>query len=189
MAKGQQWERLVCKRLSLWWTGDREDIFWRTANSGGRATTRSKKGQETKHQSGDISFTDSVGEPLLKALTLELKNGYSSRSIADLLDQTPKAGGKTYHDWLTKLIATHKRAGSLYWALIVKRNRREPLIFFPHALQCDLSLYTNCITLCDSIPYILLTCSSELSVVGVHLEAFLSVVKPDHIRKLVNKVR
>ena len=43
--KGGEYERTVCKKLSLWVSnGTRDDIFWRSAMSGGRATLQRKKG-------------------------------------------------------------------------------------------------------------------------------------------------
>jgi len=43
MAKGSSFEREICTILSKWWTNnERDDVFWRTAGSGARATTRSK---------------------------------------------------------------------------------------------------------------------------------------------------
>ena len=36
--KGSEFEREMCKCLSLWWTDSkRDDVFWRSAQSGGRA--------------------------------------------------------------------------------------------------------------------------------------------------------
>src|SRR5215216_6431446 len=41
--KGPQWEREVCRALSLWVTnGERVDVFWRSAMSGGRATVHNR---------------------------------------------------------------------------------------------------------------------------------------------------
>ena len=39
--KGSSFERLVCKRMSMWLSkGERDDLFWRSAMSGGRATVQ-----------------------------------------------------------------------------------------------------------------------------------------------------
>ena len=65
-AKGSQFERTVCKDLSLWWTkGKRDDVFWRTSGSGARAKTRSKTGEKTFGQYGDVQATDPIGQPLI----------------------------------------------------------------------------------------------------------------------------
>lgn len=73
-AKGAQFERQVCKELSLWITqGEREDIFWRSAMSGGKATRMKAAGKTAASMAGDIIATDSIGERLLKDFMVECK--------------------------------------------------------------------------------------------------------------------
>ena len=63
-SKGSAFEREISKSLSLWYTeGERDDIFWRSSQSGGRATTRAKKGKKTAASYGDITALDNRGEP------------------------------------------------------------------------------------------------------------------------------
>ena len=55
-AKGAEFERHVCKTLSLAITkGDSDALFWRSAMSGGRATIQAKDDIKNKAQAGDIS--------------------------------------------------------------------------------------------------------------------------------------
>jgi hypothetical protein len=80
MAKGGNFEREVSKDLSLWWSnGERDDIFWHTGGSGSRFTSRRKQNKDTAYQGGDITFTDPIGEPLIKMFSIELKTGYGSK--------------------------------------------------------------------------------------------------------------
>ena len=76
--KGAEWERSTCKRLSLWVSNmTREDIFWRSAMSGGRATFATRKGREAEEvsaQAGDISAISAEGELLIKHFFIECKN-------------------------------------------------------------------------------------------------------------------
>lgn len=73
-AKGSAFEREVCKRLSLWVTKkERDDVFWRSAISGGRATVSSKKGHNMSHVSGDICAVHPAGFPLIEAVLIECK--------------------------------------------------------------------------------------------------------------------
>lgn len=82
MGKGDDFERDVSRMLSLWWTeGKRDDIFWRTSASGGRATARAEyAGRQTKYEHGDVTFTDPVGKPLLDLAVIEAKRGYTNTS-------------------------------------------------------------------------------------------------------------
>lgn len=73
--KGAAYERMICKRLSLWVSGlERDDLFWRSSMSGGRATVYRKGGGTRVHaQAGDISAVDPQGADLLKLFTIEVK--------------------------------------------------------------------------------------------------------------------
>lgn len=80
MGKGGTFENEIAKQLSLWFTdGQRDDIFGRSDGSGGRFTSRWKKGKTTASQSGDITFIDILGEPLIKIWNIEVKTGYSGK--------------------------------------------------------------------------------------------------------------
>jgi hypothetical protein len=79
--KGGDFERQLSKQLSLWWTNDqRDDVMWRTSQSGGRATQRAKKAVSTRYSYGDISFTDPLAQPLFDLLVISAKRGYTATS-------------------------------------------------------------------------------------------------------------
>ena len=80
--KGQNFERDICKKLSLWY-GGRKDIFWRTAGSGARATVRMKQDKCTALSAGDIGCIDPIGSQFLEVCLIELKRGYSN--VIDIL--------------------------------------------------------------------------------------------------------
>ena len=141
-SKGPAWEREFCKKLSHWWSGgERDDLFWRTANSGGRATVRGRKGSQTAGHYGDICATDPSGEPLLRLFAWELKRGYSKDTLADLLDKPPKAKTQRYEEWILKAESVRKQAGACFWALVIRRDRRLPLILIPDGAADGLDLY------------------------------------------------
>src|SRR4051794_4734956 len=72
--KGSSYERYVCKVLSLWITnGEREDVFWRSAMSGGRATVQHRRGVSVR-QSGDICAVAPEGHVLTDTLYIECKH-------------------------------------------------------------------------------------------------------------------
>ena len=81
--KGAAHERHVCQRLSLWVSDlTREDCFWRSAMSGGRATLKSRKACKGNGkiknpafgaQSGDVTATHRMGNLLIDLFVVECK--------------------------------------------------------------------------------------------------------------------
>lgn len=73
--KGSAFERLVCKQLSLWVSeGSQEDVFWRSAMSGGRSTVAFAKGKRLAQQAGDISCIHPIGQPFIDNFMVECKS-------------------------------------------------------------------------------------------------------------------
>ncbi len=126
MAKGSSFEREMAKKLSLWWSDNaRDDLLWRSSMSGGRATVRAKSGKTTANSCGDLTALDKEGQSLLDITAFELKRGYNSYSIQDLLDKVNGKGG--FWDFIEQASRDASLAGSLYWTVIHKRDRREPI--------------------------------------------------------------
>lgn len=72
--KGSQFEREVCVLLSRWITnGAQEDVFWRSAMSGGRATVAKAHGKSLANQVGDISCIDPAGMEFSSRFAVECK--------------------------------------------------------------------------------------------------------------------
>lgn len=73
-AKGSAFERVICKDLSLWLSrGERDDLLWRSAMSGGRASAQFKRGRRNLTQTGDISAIDPLGSLLTSKILIECK--------------------------------------------------------------------------------------------------------------------
>ncbi len=71
-AKGSEFEREICKYLSVWINGiEKPYIFWRSPSSGALATIA-----ESMDASGDIIALRPEGKFLTDRFSLELKNGY-----------------------------------------------------------------------------------------------------------------
>ena len=141
MAKGSSFERELCKDLSEWWTRDRrDDVFWRTAGSGARATTRGKRGRKTAGAAGDVCATDPIGDPFTRLITLELKRGYNAAHLHALLDRAPHAATQLYEDWLAQAERSAKNAGTPYWWLVHRRDLREAVLTMPLELAAQLNL-------------------------------------------------
>lgn len=133
--KGSSFERKVCKMLSLWWTSSkRDDIFWRTAGSGGRATVRKKKGKNTYNQHGDICAVDPIGEPLLKLCTIEVKRGYKGWCVLDLVDAKGKESVQKLKHFMVQARMESHEAGVPWYMIICQRDRRTPIIVIPTEL-------------------------------------------------------
>jgi len=123
MAKGSNFEREVSKELSLWTTnGVRDDIYWRSSQSGGRATIRARQGKKTANSAGDICFIDPIGKPLLDIFVLELKNGYGGKKslnrqkikdyVSDLVhyNTSDKRQKKRIHEIALKTLTDKQKA-------------------------------------------------------------------------------
>lgn len=73
--KGAGFEIKICVQLSLWLTrGKSRDCFWRSAMSGGRATTAFKRGVRLDRQAGDICAISPEGHRITDNYYLECKH-------------------------------------------------------------------------------------------------------------------
>jgi hypothetical protein len=72
--------------------------------------------------------------------TVELKRGYSKRTFADLLDAPPRAAVQTYEKWFEQAAAASGNAKSWAWMLVVKRDKRDPILFMPYGAQLRIRL-------------------------------------------------
>ena len=185
--KGSGFERDVCSKLSLWWTdGRRDDVFWRSAGSGARATTRSKRGRQTVNQHGDITAVDPVGASLTDLFSIEIKRGYNVSTVHDLLDRSLSAAELDYERWIVNAMRDCRSAGAAGWLLIAKRDRHEAMIWMEaltmglfDQIGVDLQI-PPCCTLTTRIrnPKI------QTTIFGMTLENFLMNVKPQAIMEL-----
>ncbi len=134
--KGSSFERKICKQLSEWWSyalegTARDDIFWRSSQSGGRATQRAKSGKKTFGSQGDIAAVDPVGRPLLEVFTLELKRGRSHGNLGDCVDTANDKRRKPnkFEETLLQAISQAQAAGSQSWLVIAQRDRRRCMVY------------------------------------------------------------
>jgi hypothetical protein len=121
-AKGASFERDICRQLSLWVSaGQQEDVFWRSAMSGGRSTVAHAKGKRMAAQAGDISCIHHIGSKLTDRFLLECKN-YKDLNIAGLI-----TGKGNLIDFWNQTFHEAKRYDKLPF-LIAKQNRMPTLI-------------------------------------------------------------
>lgn len=182
--KGNTFERLICKELSLWWTDqERDDVFWRSASSGGRATQRFARGKTTAGACGDICAVDPIGEPLLKLVTIELKRGKSHGEPGDVLDCKPAS--LKNHKWIQTMlqaIESARQAGTVYWLIIVQRDRRNITCFFPTSMMRKgqpFGKFRRKLTIAPAFRYRLkLPDKRQLDFVGIPFKRFMARIKP-----------
>lgn len=194
-AKGSDFERTVCKQLSLWWSGgSRDDIYWRSSQSGGRATQRSKKGKTTYGSYGDIASVDPIGEPLLKMFTIELKRGSSYSSPGDLVDFKTS---NSSHPWVKCYLQakrSHEQAKTHSWMMVCKRDHRQPLVYLD-AFHAKI-LSGACEQRLNSAPFFQFRFEirngdnfvDRVNIVGIPLDVFLTRVKPCEIIECLKKL-
>lgn len=184
-SKGASYEREVCKLLSKWWTGgERSDIFWRTSISGGRATTRMKKGKSTFGQVGDMQATDPIGQPLIDLCVIEMKRGYGMTSFMDDVEVSPSRKNEPlWSEWVTKAMMKAKESNTPYWLLITKRNGKERMIFMPRTLRQKLVQVDEDFARCLPTVFINLPKGNK-RIFGVTLDNFFRHVKPKTIELL-----
>jgi len=119
--KGAQFERDVCILLSKWITnGEREDIFWRSAMSGGRATVAYKRhGKQLASQVGDISCIDTIGNHFISTFAPECKF-YAKLDYEGLLTGKGKLLG--FWEELNKQAGRYRK----HPFLVCRQNRMHP---------------------------------------------------------------
>jgi len=117
--KGASFERKIAVALSRWVThGERKDVFWRTAMSGGRATIHIKG---DVRQCGDIAPIAQEGHYFCSVWYIEIKH---LRAI-DLFSAMSERG-QLHHIWRkTKREAYKYKRDPM---LIIRQNMRPTLV-------------------------------------------------------------
>ena len=117
--KGGSFDREVCQKLSKWVSyGERDDIFWRSAMSGGRATVGMKRGIKRTSQAGDITAIDPLGNKLTDKFVIECKF-YKNIHIESMMFGKPKVG--TILEFWTKLYKDSEKLNK-DMMLVIKQN-------------------------------------------------------------------
>jgi hypothetical protein len=128
-AKGSEFERYCCKRLSLYVTaGKRDDVFWRSAMSGGRATLQLRRDIVNRAQSGDMTAIAPEGYALCERCLFEYKS-YTDLGIATGLLKGTGLLIKFWQD-TQKAAARYDKAP----VLIAKQNRLPVIVLCPPGL-------------------------------------------------------
>jgi len=128
--KGSQYERDLCRKLSLWLSsGKNPNLLWRSAMSGGRSTLARKKGGINKEQAGDISAIDPMGNRLTDHVYLEAKN-YKNIGLAKFFMGLPGTLTTFWRETVSAAVYNDKTP-----MLLVKQN------FYPELIICKTELF------------------------------------------------
>jgi hypothetical protein len=139
--KGSAFERKICKELSLWWSdGKRDDVFWRTAGSGSRATVRAKTNQTTHNSHGDIGAVDPFGAALVDVFVFSLKNGYKDTHASGLLDKPRLDKKYELEKWIEEISNCCEKAGTVSWVIIHGRKGRAITVYVPEWIANTLDI-------------------------------------------------
>lgn len=187
MSKGSSFERKVCKQLSLWWTnGKRKDVFWRTSGSGATATSRKKRDQEMFGQHGDVQATDPIGQLLIDLFAIEIKKGYTRKTIFDLVDKLSVETKQPYRQFLNQAISSSVNAEAFSWMLIAKRDYKETMVYLDAVVMFD-DLAESGACVGKAFPAFVAwldTDHGRRKIYGTTLSEFFKYVKPKHLKDL-----
>lgn len=126
MGKGQAFERLISRRLSLWISnGENANLLWRSSQSGGRATTLRKSGIDLSIHAGDLSAIDPAGFDFTNTFFVECKCLKQLR--LDLLLYEVKGGLEHMWQKCCRQAADYKKLP----LLVCRENRKATLVCFP----------------------------------------------------------
>jgi len=159
--KGASFERVVAVSLSKWCSkGEREDCFWRSAMSGGRATVSRKKGTNLAAQSGDLSAIHPMGQKFLDKFYVEIKS-YQDLQYHGLITGT----GRLVNFW--NITVAEALSYNKIPLLIAKQNR-IPAAVFMHVKGYEvLDIQYECAII---VP--------PLDAYGILFDNFLKLAKP-----------
>lgn len=120
--KGSAFERQVCTALSRWIThGAKDDCFWRSAMSGGRATVAHKAGKKVR-QAGDICSVSPEGHVLTDRFFVECKHVADLNVDSFLIEDV----GKLAKFWKHAIVQADRHGRRP--VLIARENRRGTLL-------------------------------------------------------------
>jgi hypothetical protein len=185
IGKGSSYERVICKKLSLWFSdGERDDWFWRSQASGGRATIRGRKNKNTLGGYGDIVATSEEGLPLTKVITIEVKRGYSKKAnyspMALLESKGTKQLFKAFWNQALESCELAKADGfGSNPVLIIKGDSKNPIIFFRKTLFGEMIDFNGLLPIEETILHFNI---GEDRIVGLKFESWLQWCSPDFFK-------
>lgn len=182
--KGSSFEREICKTLSLWWTdGIRDDVFWRTAGSGGRATNRARMGRTTAGAEGDLTATDPIGSVLLRLCCFELKRGYNKVNPLDVIERRDNAKPCILEDFWAQALNSTMQSRAHFPVVIFKRDQKRTSIMCARPMLLALACYLGP----DRSPKIQVRVNTDNAVI-MRFEDWIDYITPDSIKSFAKEL-
>lgn len=170
--KGSAFERVVCKQLSAWVSaGKRDDLFWRTAGSGARATQVFKASGRTVQGVGDVVSVHPDSAWVTAAFAVEAKHLKDLKLAGDVFFGLTSGIG--FH-W--KKICEQAADADRLPMLIARQNGRPTILWLPAGL-------CNGLVRQRRLDRVLISVSRYPDAVAVGFDEFLAAVPPQVLRE------
>lgn len=175
--KGSGFEREICKIFSRWASsGKSEDLYWRSAMSGGRATLQYKKGIKNQTQVADISSISSQGEFLTDLCCIECKS-YKDLHLGCFIYGTNQGVSYFWKELSQQALNCNK-----YPILVMKENRKPILIGINKTFFVQLIEYVGI----DKLNHLKIRRSDFTdNLVVFHFLEFLDMIEPYFIKEIL----
>ena len=119
---GNNYERELSKKLSLWFTeGKSDDVCWRDLGSGNRSTIRKKQGKESIRD-GDIVPTDLIYKPFFDKFHIDAKSLGSVHLM--LINPNNMKSSQLLNEWI-KVCEDAKKFSKIPLMFVKARNDRK----------------------------------------------------------------
>lgn len=170
--KGGEFERDICKFLTVWLTGKPKPYaFWRMPGSGSFATIS----EENVNMSGDIRGITSEGMEITDIISIECKTGYPKTSFWQHIKGTKGFNLKLF--WI-QCLEDAKKPGK-HPILIYRKLRQKPMIGINNntnnLLKTKLNNFNSiCLHWSNDLPDLIL----------YNFKDFFNAIKPKNIKEL-----
>jgi hypothetical protein len=175
--KGAGFERDMCRFLSRWVTNnERDDLFWRSSNSGGRATVAMKKGEVLEYSQSDIAPTHKLAYDLLERFSIECKF-YADLHLQDLPFDRKSNIAEFWNQARRDASRVNKRA-----MLIARQNRKPTLIGLSQSAYNEIRDKNLRKVRAGLFPHAIISTRHDL--VLLDMEMFFQCFTPEQLRTL-----
>jgi hypothetical protein len=123
---------------------------------------------------------DAVGAPLVGLITIELKRGYHNDTPYDLADCPTHPAVGAWADFVAQARASAVAAGTPWWAIITRRDRRATMFTAPYALWHHLRTHHG-VQLMPTVQRYDVQHAGRI--IGIPFDDWRALVRPDYLIK------